>query len=561
MALVSAENMSAQATGLGALPAVRQLGLLVGVALTIALGITVAMWSQTPNYSVLQADLSARALAEVTQSLDSAGIEYSMANGGRTLLVPVEKLNQARMKIASQGVSIDGDSGYALLDKEQGFGTSSFMQKAQYNRALEGELAKSISKLVVVESARVHLAVPKQSAFARKHSKPAVSVVLHVQPGRVLDDRQVAGIVNMVASSIPGLEAEHVTVIDQKGRLLTQSGSSDMMLSSSQFNYTRRFEEDYVKRIVEIVSPIVGIEGVRAQVVADIDFTSQEQTRESYLPEQMALRSEQVFEERSGKAEMAMGIPGALSNQPPSAGTIDENVIGAETRGAGNSGRSSSRAVRNYELDRTISHTRTSPTTLQRLSVAVVVDYVDGVDEEGNAKRVPLDAETIAHITSLIKESVGLDETRGDTINVANVPFQLPAEVKPLPAPPIWEQPWVMNLAKQVLGGLGVLFIAFGVLRPMLKNLSTHKPDTTSEAAASGEMMPQAQLEAQAAGGGEQQLALGDGQAQAGNALGGGNEAKGLSNEQQLIELASTIAKEDPKRVAQVMTSWVEEDE
>ncbi len=557
MALVSAENMSAQATGLGSLPAVRQLGLMVGVALTIALGITVAMWSQTPNFTVLQADLSARNLAEMTQQLDSSGIEYSLANGGRTLMVPIEKLNQARMQLAAQGVSPDADTGYSLLDQEQGFGTSSFMQKARYNRALEGELAKSISHLVVVESARVHLAVPKQSAFARKHTKPAVSVVLNIQPGRVLDDRQVAGIVNMVASSVPGLEAEHVTVIDQKGRLLTQAGNSDVMLSSSQFNYTRKFEEDYVKRIVEIVSPIVGADGVRAQVVADIDFTSQEQTRESYLPEQMALRSEQVFEERDSEGEKSAGIPGALSNQPPATGSTDNQTFTDQTDTT--VGRSSSRAIRNYELDRTISHTRTSPTSLQRLSVAVVVDYVDSVDAEGNATRVPLDADTLSRITSLIKESVGLDEARGDTINIANVPFQQPEDFEPLPPPPLWEQPWVLNLAKQILGGIGVLFIALGVLRPMLKNLSTNRELSIAAEAASAEAVPQAQLEAQPAGG-EQQLALGDGQSAEAS---GSNQAdkKGISTEQQLIELASTMAKEDPKRVAQVMTSWVEEDE
>lgn len=556
MALVSAENMSSQATGLGTLPAVRQLGLMVGVALTIALGITVAMWSQTPNFTVLQSDLNARNLADITQSLDGAGIEYSLENGGRTLLVPVEKINQARMKVATGGFSIEGDSGYTLLDQDQGFGTSSFMQKARYNRAIEGELAKSISKLVVVQSARVHLAIPKQSAFARKHSKPAVSVILNVQPGRVLNDQQVAGIVNMVASSVPGLEAEHVTVIDQKGRLLTQSGSSNVMMSSSQLSYTNSFEDNYVKRIIDIIGPIVGADGVRAQVVAKIDFTTQEQTRESYLPEQLALRSEQVFEERTGADEMVGGVPGALSNQPPAAGTTEEDIV--EPKGVVASGRSSSRAVRNYELDKTISHTRTSPTTLQRLSIAVLVDYVPIVDAEGVVTRGPIDADTMALITSLVKETVGLDETRGDTINVVNAPFQVPEAVEALPEPPIWEQPWVMNLAKQVLGGLGVLFIVFSVLRPMLKNLSTNHELVI--AAQKKDEVPEATMDAQ---GGNQQLALADGGTAPalGGASGEGGTVKGPTTEQQLIELASTMAKDDPKRVAQVMTTWVEEDE
>ncbi len=555
MALVSAENLSAQAQGLGSLPPVKQVGLLVGVALTIALGITIAMWSQTPNFTVLEADLDARSLARMTQSLDTAGIEYKLSNGGRTLMVPLEKLQQAKMKMASEGLSAEVDTGYALLDQEQGLGTSSFMQKARYQRALEGELAKSISRLVVVESARVHLAMPKRSAFARKNSEPAVSVILNIQPGRILDDNQVAGIVNMVSSSIPGMEARHVTVIDQKGRLLSKQGNSDMMLSSTQFNYTKRFEEDYVKRIVNILSPIVGVDGVRAQVVAEIDFTSQEQTRESYLPEQMALRSEQVFEEDSGSLPSS-GIPGALSNQPPAAGTtradLETNLSPLTRR--------SKQAVRNYELDRTISHTRTSPVTLKRLSVAVVVDYVNKVDEEGNTSRVPLDEATIAHITSLVKEAIGLNEARGDTINVVNTPFQLPEEIEPLPEPPIWEQPWALNLAKQIIGALGVLFIAFGVLKPMLKNLSAHRElmaelEERKNEAASGDLMPKEAGDA----GGEGALALEN--KSAGEAAGGMSDDEAKSNEQKLIELASSMAQEDPKRVAQVMTTWVGEDD
>ncbi len=544
MALVSAENMTAQATGFGTLPAFRQLGLLVGLALTIALGITIAMWSQTPNYSVLVSDLSARDLAQATQSLDSSNIKYTVTNNGHTLMVPAEKLQQAKMKMASQGISAGDNTGYALLDKEQGFGRSSFMQKARYNRAIEGELAKSIGDLDMIEGARVHLAMPKQSAFVRKNSKPAASVVLNVRPGWVLNDSQIAGIVNMVASSVPGLEAENVTVIDQNGRLLSQKGSSDMMLSSTQFNYTRRFENSYVKRIVDILSPIVGVNGVRAQVVADIDFTSQEKTSESYSPGQKALRSEQIFKE-DNTASPAMGIPGALSNQPPAAGTTNADVAAKEQKTG--TGFRTSRAVRNFELGKTISHTRTSPTALKKLSVAVIVDYVNGVDKKGKRKRVPLDAATINHIKALVKETVGFNSRRGDTINVVNTPFLLPAKVKPLPQPPMWQQPWVMNLVKQIVGGLGVLFIVLVVLRPMLKNLSTQAAKKNN--AVSGDVMPQAQL---ASPDGERSQTLTNEQSASGDTR---------SNEQQLIEIASNMAKEDPKRVAQVMSTWVAEDE
>ncbi len=563
MALVSAENMTMQASGFGNLPALRQLGLLVGLALTIALGVTIAMWSQTPNYSVLQGNLNAKNLAQITQSLDGAGIEYKLTNDGHTLMVPLEKLQQAKMKIASQGIVIGDTAGYALLDQSQGLGSSSFMQKVRYKQAMEGELAKSISKLDMIASARVHLAIPKQSAFIRKNSKPTASVILDVQPGRVLDDSQIAGIVNMVASSVAGMEARDVTIIDQKGRLLSQRGSDSMIMTSNEFNYTHHFEEEYAKRIVNIISPIVGIGGVRAQVVADIDFTAQEQTRESYRPDQKALRSEQVYKETNTEPQRVGGIPGALSNQPPATGTTIKPVAnipgenGKKTKEIVNTGQSTSRAIRNYELDRTISHTRTQPVSLKRLSVAVLVNYIDSVDKRGRHKQVPLDKATMARITSLVKETVGLNKSRGDTINVVNTPFQEPEQVAPMPAPSMWKQPWVLRLAKQLLGGLGVLFVVLGVLRPMLKNLSTNSTKETNSLR--GEIMPQGQLAAP--GGGGQQAALADGDGLSGNAQSAMQQTTKIKNEQQLVELASNIAKDDPRRVAQVMTTWVEEDE
>ncbi|MGB5276378.1 MAG: flagellar basal-body MS-ring/collar protein FliF [Gammaproteobacteria bacterium] len=537
MALVSAENVSAQVQGFGALPALRQLGLMVGLAVSVALGVTIAMWSQSPNYSMLYGNLSAKDMSHVTLALDDAAIEYRLERGAGAIMVPADKVHQARMSLATQGLPHGSDVGFELLEKDQGFGSSSFLQKARYQRALEGELAQSISKLNVVESARVHLAIPKQSAFARKTAKPAVSVVLNLYPGRVLDEMQVAGIVNMVASSVPELDAENVTIIDQKGRLLNNAGSNaDMLLSSTQFDYTRKLEERYVKRIIDIISPIVGMDGVRAQVVADVDFTAQEQTTESYVPEQTVVRSEQLYEE-STDTPAAMGIPGALSNQPPPAGTTEDFQTQEAT--AAQPIRNTSRSVRNYEVDRTISHTRKSPVSLNKLSVAVVVDYRLAQNKEGETERMPLENSEMERITALVREAVGLNQARGDTINVVNTPFQLPAEVEPLPDVPIWEQAWLLSLVKQLLGALAVLFIAFGVLRPMLRNLSTQGKYSAAQALPAG----------QSAG----QLALGEDQLTLSNQ----SQASG----KQLLEMASTMAKEDPKRVAQVLNTWVSKEE
>jgi flagellar M-ring protein FliF len=333
--------------------------------------------------------------------------------------------------------------------------------------------------------------------------------------------------------------AEQVTVVDDKGRLLSSKGSrEDMLLSSTQFDYTRKLEERYVKRILDIISPITGDEGVRAQVVADIDFTSLEETRESYKPEQRVVRSEQLFEQSTNQPG-ASGIPGALTNQPPAGGSVavPEGKAGAGSASANNS----SRTVRNYEIDRTISHTRPSAAALKRLSVAVVIDYHTIVSKKGKVKREALTEEEIQRVTTLVKEAVGLSDARGDTINVVNTPFQLPEEVAPMPEPPIWEQAWALTLAKQLLGGLVVLFIAFGILRPMLRNLATHGEKT---AAAYAALPNGAQPEQQRLG--EDQLTLSN---------------QRPANGQHLMNMASSMVKEDPKRVAQVLNSWVEKDE
>lgn len=532
MAVVSGDNVMAQVAGFGSLHALRQLGLMVGLAISVALGVTVAMWSQTPNYSMLYGGLSAKELSHVTQALDAAGLKYQLESGNGAVLVASDKIHEARMKLAAVDLPVGGDVGFEILEKDQGFGSSSFLQKARYNRAIEGELAQSISKLNFVESARVHIAIPKQSVFARQNSKPTVSVVLSLFSGRTLDEMQVSGIVNMVASSVPELEAEQVTVIDQKGRLLSsRGGDSNMLLSSTQFEYRRKLEERYAQSIIDIVSPIIGMEGVRTQVVADIDFTSQEQTRESYQPEQTVVRSEQLYEENGGQFSAAAGIPGALTNQPPAGGSTLELTVEGEPV-ASNS--KTTRAIRNYELDRTISHTRQSPATLKRLSVAVVLDHRSIYGKKGKVTREPLTEEEIQRITSLVKEAVGLDEARGDTINVVNTPFQQPAKAEPLPEIPLWEQAWALTLAKQLLGGLAVLIIAFGILRPMLNKLATQgKP-----------------MLAAGQGG---QLALGEDQ------LSLGHQAP--IDVKQLKELAGSIAREDPKRVAQVMNTWVASDD
>ncbi len=565
MALVKTDNMLTQIQGFSSLPAVRQIGLMVMLAATIALGVAVVLWSQTPNYSILYGNLSSGDLAEVAGSLDAAGIPYKIEHASGSITVPSGKIHEVRIRLATQGMPKSKAAGYELLEKETAFGTSRFLEKARYQQALEGELAQSISSLGSVEQARVHLAIPKESVFVRDHAKPAASVLLKLHAGQTLDKAQVAGIVHLVAASIPKMKPEGVTIVDQQGRLLSNKDpSQNFGLSNSQFEYTQRLEDSYVQRIQDILSPFVGSSGIRAQVVADLDFTVTEQTRESYIPEKTLVRSEDIREENNTLSN-PMGVPGALTNQPPRAGTLDAQAVNAEAESSGNSSR---HIVRNYELDRTITHSRHAPGHIQRLSVGVVVDYKKKVLEEGKVESEALTPKELEHITALVKEAVGFDAARNDSVNVINIPFHSAPQMEPVEELPIWQQPWVWELAKPVLGGLFVLWLAFGVLRPTLRNLA--HPGQLLEAGANGEV-----LLAGEAGGALAGLPTPDGE--------GGNTLKDLPLEEDEVVLsegaqqaqdeqdktkakvdidtARSMVQQDPKRVAQVVKTWVADDE
>ncbi|MCP4043838.1 MAG: flagellar M-ring protein FliF, partial [Gammaproteobacteria bacterium] len=354
--------------GMTRLPVIKQMGLLIGLAASVALGIAIVQWSQTPGYSLLYGALSTQSVAEVVSALEAVNIPYRVDKDSGAMMVPSGKVHEARMKLAAQGLPRSTAMGFEILEKEQGFGTSQFVERARFQRALEVELARTIGNLNHVKSARVHLAVPKQSVFVRNRKQPSASVLVHLYSGRTLEEEQVSAISHMVAASVPNMDVSGVKVIDHKGRLLSAPEQSpDAVMSRTQFDYTRRVEADLNKRIMDILTPLVGSEGVRAQVAANMDFTRTEQTRETYNPDLPALRSEQVTEEQGSAASIA-GIPGALSNQPPGAATAPEEAEGIETADGGEStGPSRRHSTRNYELDKTISHTTTPAVSIRRL--------------------------------------------------------------------------------------------------------------------------------------------------------------------------------------------------
>ena len=388
------------------------------------------------------------------------------------------------MQLASDGLPKGTSNSFDMLSEDQGFGTSQFVEAARYQHALEGELGRTISSLRNVESARVHLAIPKRSVFVRKQEAPSASVVINLYAGRSLEDGQVASIVHLVASSVPHLSPNGITVVDQHGALLTsQDSASEVGMTSSQFAYNRKVEESFVRRVQDLLSPLVGAGKVRAQVAAELDFTVTEKTQEVFNPDMPALRSEQVSEDQMSSNVSGAGIPGTLSNQPPAAGTV--TPAGTEAGGE-SSGNSSKRSTRNYELDKTISHTRLATGSIRRLSVAVVLDDKQGVDAEGNPARVPSSEEEIAKFTTLIKEAVGFSAQRGDSVQLINASFQPIPEAEPLPEVPIWEQPWLWDVLKKAGGGIVVLYLFFGVFKPTWRSLLEHRAAPQAALAGAG---------------------------------------------------------------------------
>ncbi|MDH4133920.1 MAG: flagellar basal-body MS-ring/collar protein FliF, partial [Gammaproteobacteria bacterium] len=406
--------------GIPALPlVVRQLLMLVALAGAVAFGVMVAFWAQTPNYGLLYGNLSDKDSSGVLESLTKANIPYKIDESSGAILVPSRQVHEARLKLAGQGLPRGASVGFEVMDEKPMFGNTQFQETARYQRAIEGELARSIMAISNVQNARVHLALPRSSAFVRDRDVPSASVLLNLYSGRTLEPEQVSAVVHLVASSVPNLQPERITVIDQKGKLLTSSESaSDLSSTANQLEYRKRIETSLARRAEELLTPVVGAGAVKAQVTADLDFTLTETARESYNPQGQLVRSEQTAEEMNSGGATTGGIPGALSNQPPGAASVPEITAAATPPAAGAkpattptpspaaSGpvNTSKRATRNYELDKTISHTKQPTGTIRKISVAVVVDDVVTTDKKGKIKRTARTPEELERFKALVKE-------------------------------------------------------------------------------------------------------------------------------------------------------------
>lgn len=542
--------------GFNGLGILRQLGLMVGLAASVAIGFAVVLWSQQPEYRVLYTNLAFSDANEVIEQLRLNNIPYRFDADGRAILVPESHVHTARLNLAAEGFTNDRTVGFELLDQDFGMGTSQFMETTRYRRGLEGELARTISNMTAIRAARVHLAIPKDTVFIRDQRKPRASVFLELFSGRQLERDQVAAIANLVASSIPELDVNDVTIVDQRGRLLNiRDADSDVVLAARQLEYVRQVEDTLVNRVNSILQPVVGLGNFRAEVSADIDFTEVEQASEMFNPDLPALRSEQTLEERREAGDAAVGVPGALANQPPGPVEVPEiaGAAGAGGAAAGGSGSSRNQATRNFELDRSISYTRQQMGGVQRLSVAVVVDDLQVVDPEtGERTRTRWTEEDIDRLRMLVENAVGYSALRGDSVNVINSSF-VPTEEFIFEDPSFWEQDWFWNLIKQLGAGIFILILALGILRPVLKHLSA-----TGNQAGGSDLGPAGQISA------ELESLDGSGIADDKVTFGGvQSAAMATPNESfdyQLNEIRSMVA-EDPARVAQAIKQWVVEHE
>jgi flagellar M-ring protein FliF len=536
----------------------RPLMLLVGIALAVAAGVAVMLWWQGPNWSLLYGNLSDSDASQVTQALQTAGIKYKLNDASGAIMVPAENVHAARLQLASQGLPGSTNSGIDLISKESGIGVSQFMETARYQYALETELARTVSALKSVEAARVHLAIPQQSAFVRDRRAATASVLVQLRSGARLEAGQVQAIIHLVASSIPELDASAVTVVDQQGHLLSAPESGDGSATAEQLQAAARVEDSYVQRIEQLLQPLLGVGRVRAQVTVDLDPASNEQTREQYAPGSAIVRSEQTSEESSSKngGAGASGVPGSLTNQPPAGGTVAATSPPAATTAggtaagataaaaAGASGATSAaatpesvarQATRNFEIDRTLSYTKQPGGRIKRVTAAVLLDNVRKVGADGKETSEPLAAAQIEDITKLVKSAVGFDETRGDNVSVVNAPFRVESQSLTPEAVPIWQRPIVQDGVRMGLGALILLTIALGILRPLIKNLTAQTSAPTLMVSADGTVAMGASGDAGAAGG-----------------------PAPLQFEQQLVQ-ARTLVAQDPKRVAQVVKNWVGE--
>ena len=531
--------------GAAKMPAVRQISLLFAIAGAVALAVAAVLWMRGDDLKPLMVIRSPEQAGEMIQVLEAAQISYRMDHRTSTLLVDADRLYEARMQVAGSSSSAHEQSGYELLDEEQGFGVSQFMENARHRRSVEGELARSIATIQSVQHARVLLAVPKSTTFLRDRRKPSASVTVMLRPGKELKPDQVKGITNLVAGAVPEMDEQDVAVVDQSGRLLSrQEEDPGLEATERQLAYTARLESQLLGKVDDLLGRMLGPGAFTTQITAEVDFTRQEQAIEQYTPQEATVRSESTLEEeRTGVLPIA-GVPGTLTNQPPEEPAPPaENGVAAQN----NQPRTvRSEATRNFEVDRTVSYLQQAVGRITRMTVSVVVDNHRAINEEtGEVEVTPWEDDELEQLRAAVAGAVGFSEARGDVLTVVSSPFHQ-AEMPEVAPAPFWSETWFIDLVKQVLGALVLLLVLFLLLRPLYRSLSR-----------AGEMVHERQaMEIADLNQAREQIAKGP------NALGlPSPEAGEEVTPAMKLSAVKGLVTDDPQRVAEVVKHWVNRDE
>jgi len=550
---VSAAPTSSRFAFLDKLPAWPKPVWMAAAAALIALVVVAILWSRGPAYKVLFANLDERDGGAIVTALTQMNVPYRFADSGGALLVPADRAHETRLQLAGQGLPRGGSVGFELLDNTR-FGASQFSEQITYQRGLEGELARSIEAMHTVQQARVHLAMPRQTLFVRDRQAPTASVLLNLYPGRSLSDAQVSAVAWLVASSVPELQADNVSIVDQNGRLLSLPAGQQRGMDADQMRYVRDVEQRTVERILTLLNPLLGPGNVHAQATAEVDFSQREQTSEVYRPNQepgqAAVRSEQTSQASERGPLVAQGVPGALTNQPPvnavaplvnppasqvanttsaaNATTLPGADDAQQTVQTSLPGHERRDATINYEVDRTISHVKQAIGNLKRLSVAVVINHRP--DDDGEMQ--PLPPEELAKLEQLVREAMGFSEQRGDSLNLANSRF---TDVDD--GVPFWRNTEMIDFVKDLVGylilGLALLWVWRAVVRPLVRR----HVEPIIDAAVLDEAAAEANREADEAARASQRKVYEDN-----------------------LKTAREMAHKDPRAVAMVLRSWIDKD-
>lgn len=450
---------------------VKQIIFMVGVAVSVALGIVLYMSIDEPIYKPLDYQVNSQNMSTIVDTLDKSNIKYKINDRDGIVYVAAKDAQLAKMKLAAAGIAKDDSINYSFLNDQNNFANSQFIENARYLRALESDLAKTINGIEGVMSARVHIAVPQNSVFADESEKTTASVVLNIAPGFSSDREKVAAIIQIVAGSVPGLDTKNVAITDQYGHALSLGMDQDSLYNAEQINYQNNLQSNYEKRIETMITPLLGENKISVRVYANIDFTQQEEAHEQYDPDKKVLRSEETDSENTDSSG-ASGVPGSLSNSPPSDSDADKSH--ASSSGGGSQGKNQS--VKNYELSKTVNYKKSYAPKIQSLSVAVVVDN-DMVTDPKTKQLVskPLDQDKINKITQLVQATIGYDASRGDKVTVVNSVFTPIKHDLPVITIHFWDQAWFWDMFKKLTGlvlGFGFLFLLYRKLSGGIKLLS-----------------------------------------------------------------------------------------